>query len=63
MILVLLEWTLIFLLGAIASYFRKLTIDITCNKLAIRMRYEFFKELLRKNADFYDLNNSAELTH
>jgi ABC-type bacteriocin/lantibiotic exporter with double-glycine peptidase domain len=63
MILVLLKWSLIFLIGAVASYYRKLTIDVTCTKLAIKMRYEFYKELLRKNARFFDLNNSADLAH
>lgn len=60
---ILIKWSLIILAGSIAGFYRVLIIDVTSEKLAIKMRYELYKELLRKNMEFFDSNNSAELAH
>jgi ABC-type multidrug transport system fused ATPase/permease subunit len=62
------KWTVVFTIGAIATYYRRLTIDQLviykkANKLAMTLRKSYYEILLQKRINVFAEQNSGNLAH
>ncbi|CAG9325883.1 unnamed protein product [Blepharisma stoltei] len=57
------KWTAVFGAGALSTYMRRLAIEDLSNTVAMKMRIEFFEDLLRKKYQVFGENTTGDLSH